>query len=100
MNSTAAAGGAAGAAAAIIQAVKASGVIVQVEPEAFLDIVQRQSAPLVVCARGTFFYRLRGLNCQYLTSYKGLAFHTRSADHLTLPETAEVVLANSIWIPA
>jgi hypothetical protein len=97
MNSGAAAGG---AAAMLIQAVKASGVIVQVAPDAFLDIVQRQSAPLVVCARCNFIHRFRGLNCQYLTSYKGLAFHTRSADHLTLPETAEVVLADAIWIPA
>ncbi len=98
--SGAATGGAAGAAAAIMQAIKASGVIVQVEPSAFLEIVCRQDAPLVVCARTSFIYRLRGMNCQYLTSYKGLAFHTRSADHLTLPESAEVVLADAIWIPS
>ncbi|MEX2111595.1 MAG: hypothetical protein WD845_00330 [Pirellulales bacterium] len=91
--------GAAGAAAVIIQAVKASGVIVQVEPEAFLEIVARQDSPLVVCAPGTFFHRLRGIHCQYVTGYKGLAFYTRSAEHLSLPETTEVVLANTIWIP-
>ena len=43
--------GAAGAAAAIIQAVKAAGVLVRVDADTFLQIVARQEAPLVVCAR-------------------------------------------------
>ena len=43
--------------------------------------------------------RWTNVNCQYMTSYKGLAFHTLSRDHLPLPESAEIVLANSIWIP-
>ncbi len=41
--------------AAITQAVKASGVIVRVEPEDFLRILQRQEEPLVVQATGGFF---------------------------------------------
>jgi hypothetical protein len=93
------AAGAAGAAAAMVQAIKASGVIVRVEPADFLEVVARQEAPLVVCARAGFFHRLANIHCQYLTSYKGLAFYTRSRDHLTLPETAEVVLAQAIWVP-
>ena len=93
-----AAGGAA-AAAALAQAIKASGVIVRVEPEDFLQILARQPAPLVVCARGNWFQRRINIHCQYLTSYKGLAFYTRSADHLPVPEDAEVILAKQIWIP-
>ena len=97
---SAGASGAGGAGAAVIvQAIKASGAIVRVEPENFLEIVTRQEAPLVVCAPAGFFQRLAKIHCQYLTSYKGLAFHTASRDHLPLPEGSEVVLAKSIWIP-
>jgi hypothetical protein len=49
------AGGAAAAAAAIAQAIKASGVIVRVEPEDFLGILARQREPLVVHATGGIF---------------------------------------------
>jgi hypothetical protein len=85
----------AAAAAAIAQATKASGVIVRVEPEDFLGILQRQREPLVVQATGGFFTT----NYQYLSSYKGLAFFTKSAFPLTLPGSCEVVQAKKIWIP-
>jgi hypothetical protein len=90
-----AAGGAAAAAAAIAQAIKASGVLVRVEPPEFLKILRKASDPLVVAATGGVFSK----NYQYLMSYKGLAFYTRSADPLSMPNTAEVVVANRIWIP-
>jgi hypothetical protein len=83
------------AAAAIAQAIKASGVIVQVTPEDFLLIVQRQQQPLVVHAIGGFF----STNYQYLSSYKGLAFFTKSPDALILPSGCEVIQARKIWIP-
>ena len=86
---------AAGAAAAVAQAIKASGVIVRVEPVDFLDILQRHQEPLVVQATGGFF----STNYQYLSSYKGLAFFTKSAFPLALPGTCEVVQAKKIWIP-
>ena len=86
---------AAGAAAARRQAIKASGVIVRVEPEEFLRIVQRQQQPLVVLAQGGFF----STNYQYLSSYKGLAFFTSSSAALSLPSGCEVIQAQKIWIP-
>ena len=89
-----AAGGAA-AAAAIAQAIRASGVLVRVEPAEFLKILLKASDPLVISATGGVF----APNYQYLTSYKGLAFYTKSADPLNLPGTAEVVVANKIWVP-
>ena len=82
-------------AAAIAQAIKASGVIVRVEPGDFLRILQREDEPLVVIARGGFFKR----GWRYLTSYKGLAFFTKSPEPLPLPGRAEVVQATTIWIP-
>jgi hypothetical protein len=83
------------AAAAVVQAVKASGVIVRVEPAEFLEVVRRQPGPLVVHATGGLF----STNYQYLTSYKGLAFFTKSPAPLDLPAGAEVVQAQSIWVP-
>ncbi len=92
--SDAAAGAA--AAAAIAQAIKASGVIVRVEPEEFLKLVGKQPDPLVVFSVGGFL----STSYQYLVSYKGLAFYTKSAEQLSLPPRAETVIARSIWIPA
>ena len=88
------AGGAA-AAAAIAQAIKASGVLVRVEPPEFLKIVRKATDPLVVTATGGIF----GRNYQYLMSYKGLAFYTKSDEPLSLPGSAEVIVAGRIWIP-
>ena len=89
--------GAAGAAAAaaMARATKASGVIVRLEPDGFLEILRRAKDPLVVHARGGFLSRYE----QYLTSYKGLAFFTKSRTPLELPGTAELVESGAIWIP-
>jgi hypothetical protein len=88
--------GAAVAAQVTAQAIKASGAIVRVEPEDFLRILARSADPLVVRAPGGFL----SSGHEYLTSYKGLAFFANSPEPLTLPEGAEVVEAQRIWIPA
>ena len=88
------AGGAA-AAAAIAQAIRASGVLVRVEPPEFLKIARKAADPLIVAATGGIFSK----NYQYLMGYKGLAFYTKTSDPLSLPAGAEVVAANRIWIP-
>ena len=90
-----AAGGAAAAAAAIAEATKASGVIVKLEPVEFLKVLSRVVEPLVVTAHGGVFTD----NFQYLVSYKGLAFFTKSAEVLELPAGVETVVAEKIWIP-
>ena len=90
------ASGAGAAAAAIAQAIRASGVIVRVAPGGFRAILQRQDGPLVVHATGGFF----NTNYQYLTSYKGLAFFTKSEYPMSLPAGTELVRAKKIWIPA
>jgi hypothetical protein len=95
MSNGAAAGAAAAAAAAIAQAIKASGAIVRVKPEEFLKIVSRTERPLVVTAEGGFI----GVNHQYLTSYKGLAFFAKSPEPLHLPSDTELVVSDKIWIP-
>jgi hypothetical protein len=92
---SAGASGAAAAAAAMAQAIKASGAIVQVAPEEFLRVLQRAKEPVVVQATGGFF----STAYQYLTSYKGLAFYTKSPEPLILPGSCEVFAARKIWIP-
>lgn len=86
---------AAAAAAAIAKAIKASGVIVQVDSSNFMQILNRQKEPLVVRAPCGFL----GRKFRYLTSYKGLAFCVQSSEALQLPGTCEVILAGKIWIP-
>jgi hypothetical protein len=93
---SAAAGASAAAAAAIAQAVRAAGVIVRVEPEAFLTILRRHGEPLVVHAFFDGYFRKFH---QYLTSYKGLAFYVQSPSPIDLPAGVERVEAQGIWIP-
>ena len=85
----------AAAAAAIAQAIKASGVLVRLDPAEFMKVVSRVPEPLVVVAEGGLFTT----NYQYLMGYKGLAFYTKSDEPLQLPATAEVIAAKGIWIP-
>lgn len=86
---------AAAGAAAMIQAARASGVIVRMEPGDFGALLRRMKDPLVVASYGGFWRK----SYEYLTSYKGLAFYTRSAEAIALPSGAEVVAASQIWIP-
>ncbi|HLL16756.1 MAG TPA: hypothetical protein VK388_16985 [Pyrinomonadaceae bacterium] len=83
------------AAAAIANAIKSSGVLVSVAPEDFAAVVRRTERPLVVTSEGGFL----STSYKYLTSYKGLAFYTKSRVPLVLPADAEIVRAKSISIP-
>ncbi len=90
------AGGAAAAAyAAMVQAVKASGVLVRVEPDAFLKVLGKNRGALVVTSVGGIWNR----GYHYLTSYKGLAFYTRNQAPLALPGDIELIEAKQFWMP-
>jgi hypothetical protein len=86
----------AAAAAAAMQAIKASGAIVRLEPQAFLRVVTRQEEPLVIRARGGFLEA----RWQYLTSFRGFVFFTKSPEPLPLPGRAELLEARKIWVPS
>lgn len=86
---------AAGAAVAIANAIKASGVVVRVEPEDFVRILGKVEQPLVIYAEGGIFSK----NYQYLTSYKGFAFFAKSAQPIQFATGIEIVRAGKIWIP-
>jgi hypothetical protein len=81
--------------AAIANAIKASGVVVRVDAANFLAVLKRLDAPLVVTSYGGVFKKEH----KYLTSYKGLAFFTKSPTSLVLPSRVEVIEAKSISIP-
>jgi hypothetical protein len=85
----------AAAAAAIAMAIKASGVLVTVDPENFQAILNKTEKPLVICTTAGVFSK----KFLYLTSYKGFAFFTKSAVPLDLSLKVEVVQANKIWVP-
>ena len=87
--------GAAAHAAAVANAVKASGVVVRVEAGDFLAILRLADRPLVVVSYGGVFRK----QYRYLTSYKGLAFFTKSPTQLLLPPRIEIVAAKAISIP-
>ena len=80
---------------AIVNALKASGVVVRVRPDDFLTILARIESPLVVTAQGGVLRK----RYQYLTSYKGFAFVADTPTPLMLPRTVETVLAEKIWVP-
>src|SRR2546427_12970299 len=82
-------------AAAIAQAIKASGVVVRVEPANFQRILNQQDEPIVVCARGGFFR----IHWRYLTTYKGLAFFTMSPDPLPLPGRPQLLAGSAKRVP-
>jgi len=95
MNGAAGASVAAVAANTIAEAIKASGAIVRMEPDGFTSILSQNDSPLVVMAEVGLF----STKYQYLTSYKGLIFFTKSSYQLQLPENTELIKAQKIWIP-
>ncbi len=91
----AAAGGAVAAAAALANAIKASGVVVRVDPVAFQTILRQVERPLVIYAEGGFF----STNYQYMVSHKGFAFFTKADAPILLPAGVETIVAQKIWLP-
>ena len=84
------------AVAAIANAIKASGAVVRVQPEDFAKILSRVETPLVIYNTGGFFKTRH----QYLVSYKGFVFYTKTSNQMDLPRSVEVIIAKSIWIPS
>lgn len=82
-------------AAAIANAIKASGVVIRVDSKEFQTILRKIERPLVIYAEGGIF----STNYQYLVSYKGFAFFTKSASPIILPSGVETVVTKKIWIP-
>lgn len=91
---TASASSAAAVQAAMANALKAMGSIVCVEPNIFLQILEKIENPLVVHSPASFMTKYK-----YLTSYKGLTFFTKTKDPLVIPASVELITAKKIAIP-
>jgi hypothetical protein len=89
------AAGAAAAAAAIANAIKASGVVVRLDALNFQAILRKVERPLVIYAEGGIF----STNYQYMVSYKGFAFVTKTSAPILLPPGVEMVVAKKVWLP-
>jgi hypothetical protein len=83
------------AAAAIANAIRASGVVVRVDSVNFQTILRKIEMPLVIYAEGGLF----STSYQYMVSYKGFAFHTKSSTPILLPSGIELIKVNKIWMP-
>ena len=81
--------------AAIANAIKATGVVVRLEPSEWMTVLKRNENAVVVVASGGMFKK----SFRYLTSYRGLAFFTTSDQQLVLPGRVEVITAKSISLP-
>lgn len=82
-------------AVAVFNAIKATGAIVQVDPDTLTQLVGSTDGPLVITARGGFMNR----RFKYVTHYRGFLVYTSSPDPLPLGN-AEFVAAKRIWVPS
>lgn len=87
--------GAAAAQAAAINALKAYGTVVRVEPRSFIDILSRSERPLVVHTTAGLFRLVH----KYLTPYRGLVFYSKLPRPIQFHGDVELVEAARIWIP-
>ncbi len=87
--------GAAIGAYAIANAIKASGVVVEVSSEDFMTIIQCSQGALIVHAQSKIIRTTH----KYLTSYKGLAFYTKVSEPLEFKNHVELIEAKKISIP-
>lgn len=96
MSAAAGGGAAAAAAAAMMNAVKASGAIVRVEPRDFEDLVARMGEAFVLHSPATGMFNR---NHRYLTSYRGFVFFAQQTEPLFLGKGVEVLPVRKIWVP-
>jgi len=93
--SGAAAGATAAAAAAVANAIRASGVLVHLEPREWSRFLATVTTPLVIHAPSGFLRPHA-----YLFATRGLAFYTKTPVPLELPAGVEVIEAARIWVPS
>lgn len=95
MNGAAGTSAAAAAAAATANAVKAAGVVVEMQPSEFSKLLNRADRPMVIAAKAGWMYR----KIRYAFAYKGFVFVTVTTERIGLPSGSELVWAGKIWVP-
>jgi len=84
------------AAHAAMQAIRASGAIVRVEARDFEGVVRKTGDAVVIRARPAMLSK----QYQYMTSYRGFIFYTRTREQLRFASSVEVIEAKTIYTPA
>jgi len=95
MNGASVAAAGAAAYAAKVNAIKAGGPVVFLEPNDFIRLLSEADDAFVVVARGGWLNR----KLKYLFGYRGLFFTTASKEKLALPGRADVIWAHRLWVP-
>ena len=80
-----------------IKAIRAAGVLIQVEVDKFVEILNKSDYPVVVKAEDKIFF---SKNYQYMTTYKGFVLYTETKLPIQLPEKVEIIEAGSLWLPS
>ena len=80
---------------ASIQALKAFGSIVRIEPNVFLELLSLQEQPLVVQGSGGFLTS----HYRYIMSYQGITFFAKSNKKLELPANAKIIETKKVFVP-
>ncbi|MCX6826731.1 MAG: hypothetical protein NTV06_05625 [candidate division Zixibacteria bacterium] len=89
-------GGESAAIMAAAQAKRAYGQVIYLESDEFQKILSKLERPMVVVGEKGFL----SSKLQYLISYKGFIFHTKTADTFQFPSGAEFIKARKIWNPS
>lgn len=80
-----------------LQAIKSTGVIVQVSPSTMLEIVAKSDKPLIITSQNKS--RLFGTDYLYLSPYRGIYLFVESKEPLEFSEDIELIVASEMWIP-
>jgi hypothetical protein len=80
---------------ATMNAIRACGVLVRLEPAEFAALLRKSERPLVVLSMGGWFTA----SYRYVTPYRGLTFHCKSPTPVELPSNVELIDAARISIP-
>ncbi len=82
----------------VLKAIKASGVIVQVNADTFLKLLVKADNPLLITACNYNFF---SKSFQYLLSYKSFIFFVESKQRLIIPdlEELEMIEADAMILP-
>ena len=65
------------------------------EQNDFMALLSKAEKPLVVTSSSGIIKK----NYQYLMSYKGFVFYTKTPSPIILSGKAEIITAQKIWIP-
>lgn len=77
-----------------VDTLRATGMIVLVEPQEFVAVVAKMNKPMVILAEGALSMTFR-----YVTVYKDMIFFSKSEAPVSFANEVELIRARKIWLP-